>query len=998
MDAPLEQIIEAAIGRLQDGKRVDAEALAAAHPEYAAELRELLPTVAMMVNLGAGVASDGDLPPSPNPSPPRGGEHDLPHQRLGDFRILRELGRGGMGTVYEAEQMSMGRRVALKVLPFAAIARGNALQRFRNEVRAAAALDHPHIVSVYSVGEERGVHYYAMQLVDGQTLADLIAELRRANRLPEPTDQPPTVDSAVAGPPSTQRDAQAWISTVVGSRHRAESYRIAARLGIEAAEAIQHAHDQGVLHRDIKPSNLLLDAEGKLYVTDFGLARIEADAGMTMTGDIVGTLRYMSPEQALAKRGIVDQRSDVYSLGLTLYELLTLQPAFTGDDRQELLRQIAFDEPRKLRQIDARIPHDLETIILRAIEKNPTERYATAQELADDLQRFLDDRSIRARRPTLLQRARKLITRHPTATTVTCAVIFLSIVVATAFLADRRRQRVENNRFLAASIQAARAALESNEVDEARRRLAEAEGRIRVGRLIDPAMANQVSELISEADRYAKFKSLLKVAQRNRADTERERTLPLKALALYGVMENAKWLDTMRRTSLPEPHVTRVADGVYELLLLMAVHMGRAPSDTPGALREIVAKEQPPQAIAFLDKAISFHAPSRGYFWLRANCALMIDDRRSEARLRKKALETPIHHAAELFYINRDRRWGLVSRGQPKYPVEQSYKDHREMLRQEPGYYNAFFFMAEILDGEGRHQEALPARYACVALQPDDWVAIWNRGYTHSRLGHVEEAIADYETVLTMRPNDAEALELVAWALATDRSGHIRDGKRAVELARKACELSNYREAHIVGTLAAAYAEAGDFASAVKWAEKALILMPGDREIIERLELYKQGQTIRDRKATLEEASRIMKSGVDHYWRGEYSEALSVYASVLATDPGYAQALDGTAWILAAAHDDKLRDGKRAVEFATEACQLTRYNVPNYIATLAAAYAEAGDFRKAVEWSQTAIEVAGKDSEDGKWYAYRMENYLTGRPWRMAEREGKPVVNLSDEQ
>jgi tetratricopeptide (TPR) repeat protein len=141
-----------------------------------------------------------------------------------------------------------------------------------------------------------------------------------------------------------------------------------------------------------------------------------------------------------------------------------------------------------------------------------------------------------------------------------------------------------------------------------------------------------------------------------------------------------------------------------------------------------------------------------------------------------------------------------------------------------------------------------------------------------------------------------------------------------------------------------------------------------------------------------------MKSGVDHYWRGEYSEALSVYASVLATDPGYAQALDGTAWILAAAHDDKLRDGKRAVEFATEACQLTRYNVPNYIATLAAAYAEAGDFRKAVEWSQTAIEVAGKDSEDGKWYAYRMENYLTGRPWRMAEREGKPVVNLSDEQ
>ena len=191
-----------------------------------------------------------------------------------------------------------------------------------------------------------------------------------------------------------------------------EYYRTIAQLGIQAAEALDHAHQNGILHRDIKPANLLVDDTGKLWITDFGLARIEADAGMTMTGDILGTLRYMSPEQALAKRVVVDHRSDIYSLGVTLYELLTLQPAFNGDDRQELLRQIAFEEPRKPRQVNARIPQDLETIVLKAIEKNPADRYATAGELADDLKRFIDHRPVVARRPTLLHRARKWSRRH----------------------------------------------------------------------------------------------------------------------------------------------------------------------------------------------------------------------------------------------------------------------------------------------------------------------------------------------------------------------------------------------------------------------------------------------------------------------------------------------------------------------------------------------------------------------------------------------------------
>ena len=197
--------------------------------------------------------------------------------------------------------------------------------------------------------------------------------------------------------PTVRATRQSLPSPRIPAFDSREYFRTIARLGIQAAEALDHAHQNGILHRDIKPANLLVDDAGKLWITDFGLARIEADAGMTMTGDLLGTLRYMSPEQALAKRVVVDHRSDIYSLGVTLYELLTLQPAFAGDDRQELLRQIAFEEPQPPRQINAHIPQDLETIVLKAIEKNPADRYATAQELADDLQRFIANKPIKAR-------------------------------------------------------------------------------------------------------------------------------------------------------------------------------------------------------------------------------------------------------------------------------------------------------------------------------------------------------------------------------------------------------------------------------------------------------------------------------------------------------------------------------------------------------------------------------------------------------------------------
>jgi serine/threonine protein kinase len=418
-DPVLIDLIDRIARKVQAGEPVDVEAYTQAHPEYADRLCRLLPAVQMLADLGR---SGGASAPAPS------GHPDPAWGTLGDFRLLGEVGRGGMGVVYEAEQLSLRRRVALKVLPLAAALDPKQLLRFQQEAQAAANLVHQNIVAVHAVGCERGVHYYAMQFIDGQTLADVIHELRAKAECRTPKGGKPPA------PPSRAAE-----DTPAGLRHSTLNSRAScvtrdppffltvAHLGAQAAEALEHAHQLGVVHRDVKPANLLVDGRGHLWVTDFGLARVQGDAGLTLTGDVVGTLRYMSPEQAAARHALVDHRTDIYSLGVTLYELLTLEPAFAANDRQELLRQVTAEEPVPPRRRNPAIPKDLETVVLKATAKFPDERYATAQELADDLRRFLGDKPVQARRPTLAQRAARWARRHRPL--VACAAVFLLLAL-----------------------------------------------------------------------------------------------------------------------------------------------------------------------------------------------------------------------------------------------------------------------------------------------------------------------------------------------------------------------------------------------------------------------------------------------------------------------------------------------------------------------------------------------------------------------------------------
>jgi WD40 repeat protein/serine/threonine protein kinase len=438
----VEKLAEEFVRRYRHGERPALSEYTAAHPEHAAQIRDLFPALILMEELAPGDLDSKSLSQLGAVEPARFPE------RVGDYRILREIGRGGMGVVYEAEQLSLGRRVALKVLTAPLGKDSRALERFRLEARSAARLHHTNIVPVFEVGQEGDLCFYAMQLIRGQGLDEAQQELRRLRKNSglrtgegSVTASPSTVpyEPLPVGPSSggeavetasaKHQDATAALpkeSDLSRAESDPERYsQSVARIGVQVAEALAYAHARGVIHRDIKPSNLLLDAAGVVWVTDFGLAKTEASV-VTQTGDIVGTLRYMPPER-LAGQG--DARADVYGLGLTLYELLVLRPAFEAVDRLQLLEQIKTQEPARPRSLDRRIPRDLETIILKAIEKDPNSRYPSAEQMAEDLRCFLSDLPIRARRASGLERAFRWLRRNPAPAValVSAAVAFVAM-------------------------------------------------------------------------------------------------------------------------------------------------------------------------------------------------------------------------------------------------------------------------------------------------------------------------------------------------------------------------------------------------------------------------------------------------------------------------------------------------------------------------------------------------------------------------------------------
>jgi serine/threonine protein kinase len=442
----LNQLAEEFAERYRRGERPALREYIDRHPALADDIRDLFPALVAVEQVKED-RRDVPEPAAGGPLPPL--------QRLGDYRIVREVGRGGMGVVYEAEQISLGRCVALKVLPHK-LPDARSKQRFEREARAAAKLHHTNIVPVFGFGEHDGLPFYAMQFIQGLGLDDVLVELKRmksggpvgdvpardasaadvarslltgqfapaaeatVDHAPQPGSDPPT--------PPASRFSDSWTlsgsSAALPGQGRATYWRSVARIGVQVADALEHAHRQGVLHRDVKPSNLLLDAAGTVWVTDFGLAKADDQPNLTHTGDVLGTLRYLPPE---AFEGKSDARGDVYSLGLTLYELLALRPAFDEPDRNRLIKQITDAAPARLGKLNPAVPRDLETVVHKAIDREPGRRYPTAGELAADLQRFLDDVPIRARRISAAERLTRWCRRNKAVAALIATVAVLLV-------------------------------------------------------------------------------------------------------------------------------------------------------------------------------------------------------------------------------------------------------------------------------------------------------------------------------------------------------------------------------------------------------------------------------------------------------------------------------------------------------------------------------------------------------------------------------------------
>jgi serine/threonine protein kinase/WD40 repeat protein len=405
--------------RLRAGELPEIEGYARDHPNLAERIRGLFPTLLLLEGMAGGGLSPGlhEAQTAP-PGPFAAGL--TPELTFNHYRIVREVGRGGMGIVYEAVHQALDKRVALKVLPVFADRGSSQLERFLREARTAAGLHHTNIVPVFDIGQASSMPYYAMQYIEGRGLDWVLRDLEGDKEVVWPA----AITATELGTQLTRPS-----DLVAAGRARAPAFfRMIAELGIQAAEALAYAHQRGVIHRDIKPSNLLLDEQGVLWITDFGLARRGDDPVLTHSGALLGTPRYMSPEQAEAARRPVDHRTDIYSLGATLYELVTRRPAFTGATPQEVVLQILDREPVPPRRLEPSVPRDLETIVQKAMAKRPVDRYQSAADLALDLGRWLRLEPIRARRIGAVGRTIRWGRRNPALATLTALVVALAAV------------------------------------------------------------------------------------------------------------------------------------------------------------------------------------------------------------------------------------------------------------------------------------------------------------------------------------------------------------------------------------------------------------------------------------------------------------------------------------------------------------------------------------------------------------------------------------------
>jgi tetratricopeptide (TPR) repeat protein len=1001
VDLRLAEVLEEYLADLERGEAPDRQTLLARHPDLARQLTSCLDCLEVAQRIGTQLRDDtADGPPQADP--------DFPMQ-LGDFRILHEVGRGGMGVVYEAEQLSMGRKVALKILPLAVMMDRNGLARFKNEVRAVATLDHPNIVPIYSVGEERGVHYFAMQLIHGQSMARVIEQLRRTEpQLGASSITTAVLDSAeYSGGPRGDQDRTAVsnapaavepadvstlaardMKTAADSKpRRSDFYRSVVELGVQAADALHHAHLHGIVHRDVKPGNLLIDGNGNLCVTDFGLARIEADAGLTLSRDWVGTLRYMAPEQALGQKARVDQRVDIYSLGATLYELLALRPAREGEDRHEMLRQFATALPTPLREVDSKIPTELTTIVGKAMEFTPADRYTTAQELADDLRHFLANEPIVARPPTRLQRIAKWAQRNRAVTwsaaVSSAAVLILAVVllaINNVMITKERNQKDEALRDKGAALAEKEAALADKEASLiiATRVLDEISLRIVAERTLAPG-----TDEGSEADWWAETGHITST----RPLTDEEQYILEQVLRFYEQL--APQSDQLPQVRLHQimanfrigriyGHLGRNADmlkakqrAVAELEQLVRDH----PENSDGRFlfhhfRGNLRCDQQQWNVAIDDfsRAIEIRPKSTSSWVSRAHAY-------SELGQNEKAVED-CSRAIELRPDNVTARYNRGAAYYKLHQWEKAIQDIDEAMALNPDFPDLWGARGEAHFGLGQFEKAIADYAHAIEREPDRSCLYNSRGRAHQELKQWDQAVADYSRAIELDPE-----RMAAWhnrglcaLIANQFLKSVEDFSRAIEL-----EPGNMQ---VLVNRAAAYKRLGQLEKAIADLSRAIELVPNVKVFLSRGDCYVEQEQW---EGALSDFSRAIELAPDNarawiwrggvYWRMKRMEAASqdlAHAVAMRPDDANTLSLRGRLFFDLGEWANALDDYSRAVELEPD----EEWHWWN----LGSAHYRAGDYRSAIEALEKEIGFAGESFADSAIY-------LAMAHWQLGDKE-----------
>jgi serine/threonine-protein kinase len=870
-DSRVRQLLEEALDSGLDPEAVcQAAGAAELLPQVRRRWQRLRQLHAQLGNLfPAETASPGGLAPGELPALP-------------GYEVQAVLGRGGMGVVYQARHLRLGRTVALKMLLAGAAATADERARFLREARAVAALRHPNVVQVHDVGEHEGRPYFTMEYVEGGSLAQKLA-----------------------GAPQPARPAAALVATL--------------------AEAVQAAHRGGIVHRDLKPANVLLAADGTPRVTDFGLARqLQGGDEITLSGVPMGTPSYMAPEQARGQRGAVGPAADVYALGAILYELLTGRPPFRAETAVATLQQVLADDPVPPARLNPQVPRDLETICLKCLEKDPRRRYPTAAALADDLRRFDRGESIAARPAGWPERAAKWARRRPTAAALLAAAVLMLAGISAAAVwyagdraqlrADARSRDRETNVALAQAedhVKDLRARLDDpvkvrellsdidkwqGLVEQTRQDLQRAksasvgneallteETRDRI-QAVEAAVNREQSayDLAKELDEIAVEAlgpSDTRQSQQRTAVAEYERLFAREGLdirqpdtarfastiqsspvrfALVAALDHWVWLASylkdpqlarlleLARAADPDPWRDRFrdpavwADRAALIRLANEVDVGRQSPTVLVALgRALRAKGADPTAL--FERALLFHPRD---FWLHRHAATIAKE--PGIRIGLALAQLAIRPRSAVAYAILAR--GLRERGD----LPEALVAANRAIELSPNYPVAHGYLGLIL----RDQKDLPGAVAAfkraIDLDPEDFGLRAYLGQILQQQGRYAEAEQAYLAASKAQPVLDFAYDLLARFLATCPDDKARDGKRAVEYATTACERSGWKNPMYLDTLAAAYAEAGQFEEAVRYQTRALeapALKDDFRTAAkQRLELYRQKKPYREER------------------------------------------------------------------------------------------------------------------------------------------------------